>query len=178
MNKVIRTPKLRCNYVHVAQPRMNDLSGVEEYSIQLLIPKTMAELLAEINTMIDALALDFWGKAIPPLIKRPLRDADAEQKEGEHYKGMMFMNLRCKVDEPPGIVGADGVPLATTTQCRSGDYYRVSMGGFAYKKPPPGGISFGLNNLQWIGQGESISGRMRAEEEFGPIEDTVSGMMD
>lgn len=179
MNKIIRTPKLRGSYVHIAKPRMNDLSGNEEYSIQLLIPKTMKDFIAEINAMIDALAKEEWGTKVPPMIRRPLRDADEEQKEGEHYKGCLFMNLRTQ--DAPGIVGADGVPLANPGQCRSGDYFRVSMGGFSYVKPPPGGVSFGLNNLQFLGAGESISGRMRAEEEFGPIQDAdtlAAGMMD
>lgn len=178
-NTVIRTGKVRCGYVHIAKPRMNDLSGEEEFSLQVLIPKTDTELLAEINAMIDQLARARWGTNAPPTYRRPLRDADGEGKKEEHYRGHYFLNLRTK--DAPGIVDVDGIPLEDRNEPASGDYFRVSMGGFSYIKPPPGGVSFGLNNVQWISKGASISGRMRAEEEFGPMDDSVQdagGMMD
>lgn len=179
MNKIIRTPKVIGNYVHVGKSRINDLNGKEEYSLQILWDKIdMASFTDEVNAMVLSLAKDCWGANIPPMRKHPIRDADEEGKKEEHYRGKLFMNLR--TEEAPGIVDASGAPI-DGSQCRSGDYFRVSMAGFAYKKPPPGGVTFFLNNLQWIGKGKSISGRMRPEEEFGPIEDTdtlPAGMME
>ena len=59
---------------------------------------------------------------------------------------------------------------------RSGDYFRVSLGGFAYTKPNPG-VSFGLNNVQWIKKGVTLSGRKRAEDDFSPVEDLPDNLL-
>ncbi len=173
VNKVIRTPMIRMGYVNIAKPRLNDKSGKMEYSCQLLIHKTETDFVAEINRVHDAIALEHYGNPdkIPPMLKRQLRDADAEGKKEAHYGGHYFMNLRS--DDKPGIVGPDGLPMATPEECRSGDWFRVSMGGFWYDKGTPG-ISFGLNNVQWCKKGETISGRQRAEDEFGPVGDAES----
>ena len=182
MKKVIRTGKIRCNYVNIVRPKVNSLSGEEEYSIQLLIPKSNASLVAEINAMIEELARERWGANIPPMMKRPLRDGDAEGKIEAHYKNSYFMNVKSK--EAPGIVDVEGNPVTLTpNDITNGDFFRVSIGGFTYDTPPPGGVSFGLNNVQIIAKGESISGRQRAEEEFGPMMDdstqnAAGGMLD
>lgn len=167
MNKQIRTGVIRCGYVHIATPRMNDLSGKVEYSIQLLIPKD-SKTAKEIEEMTDAIIHDKWGTKVPGSLRLPLRDADKEGKKEEHMKGMYFMNVR--TEDAPGIVGPDGIGHPNPTECRSGDYFRVSIGGFAYDRPS-NGVSFGLNNVQWVKKGDTLSGRKRAEDDFGPAPD-------
>ena len=169
MDTTIRTGKIRCGFVHIAQPRKNDLNDKMEYSLQLLIHKN-SETASDIKEMIDKLLQERWGNNIPSTWVNPLRDAEGEGKKEAHYKDMYFMNVRST--EAPGIVGPDGLPIANPMEPRSGDYFRVSMGGFSYIKPK-NGISFGLNNVQWLEKGETLTGRKRAEDEFGPM--TKSG---
>lgn len=166
MNTTIRTGMIRAGFVHIAEPRKNDLNDKMEYSMQLLIPKS-SQTAKDIEEMVEKLILNRWGANRPATIKKPLRDAEAEGKKEEHYRGMYFMNVR--TTDAPGIVGADGMGIADPHEPRSGDYFRVSMGGFAYDKPS-NGISFGLNNVQFVTKGETLSGRKRAEDDFGPVE--------
>ena len=170
MDKTIRTGKIRCGFVHIAQPRMNDLNKKMEYSLQLLIPK-QSETARDIKDMIQQLLKERWGANVPDVWVNPLRDPEdpAENKKEEQYKDMYFMNVR--TTEAPGIVGPDGLGIANPMEPRSGDYFRVSMGGFTYIKPK-NGVSFGLNNVQFLEAGETLTGRKRAEDDFGPMQKT------
>ena len=162
---------LRCGYVRVHEAKENNLNGEMEYSMQIIIPKNSATH-KQLNQVIGELMTTKWGNNPPPNLRLPLRDADAEaaakKKQPEsHMANSFFMNVRSK--ERPQIVGPDGFPMGNPEECRSGDYYHISLGGFTYLKPNPG-ISFGLNNCQWVRKGDTLTGRKRAEDEFGAVE--------
>ena len=52
------------------------------------------------------------------------------------------------------------------------------MSVFAYDKAGNRGISFGLNNVQKLGDGERLDGRLKAEDDFDPIEDKPAKLDD
>lgn len=173
MTSVITDP-IRCGYVTIDKPRKNDLNQAMEYSVQLLIPEG-SDTALRIEAAIQKIITAKWGNNVPAGLTLPLRSAAREGKKEEHYKGMLFMNVRTK--DRPGIVGPDNFPYATPEDCRSGDWFRISMGGFAYTKPK-NGVSFGLNNVQWIKKGDSLTGRKRAEDDFGPVGEVKDAMFE
>lgn len=161
---------IRCGYLVVDQPKKNNLNGEMEYSLQMIVPKgsVSAKIIqAEIQRVIG----EKWGNNPPPHLKLTFRDADAEaeakgKKVDEHMKNSHFMNVSTK--ERPGIVGPDGLPAANAAEYRSGDYFHISIGCFPFVLPEPG-VSFGLNNVQFVRKGETLTGRKRAEDEFDSL---------
>lgn len=53
----------------------------------------------------------------------------------------------------------------------SGCYARVSLNLYAFNVDGNKGIAAGLNNVQKLGEGEPLSGRSRAEDDFTAVED-------
>lgn len=170
----MKTGTIRCGYVHIAKPRINNLNKNEEYSMQLVIPKNSATAKTMLEAINSAMA-EKWGNNVPLNLRLPLRDADIEKKDIEHMQGCYFTNV--KSNERPGVVGPDGFPYPDPEDCRAGDYFRLSLGCFAYDQPT-NGVSFGLNNVQFVKKGETTwSGRKRAEDDFGPVEDQQDDLL-
>ena len=52
----------------------------------------------------------------------------------------------------------------------SGDYFRVSINGYAYEVSGKRGVSFGLNNVQFLRKGQPLGNVSRAEDDFTAVE--------
>ena len=161
------TGEVRASYVNVFAPRLNDLSGQEEYSMAIIIPKTDKKALSAISGAIEAAKKNKWPKTAPANCRSPLRDGDTEKDDPE-YKGHYWINLKSKTK--PGIIDARKFPVTDEMSFISGDYCRVSMNAYSYSQKGNNGVSFGLNNIQTLRKGEPMTGRTRAEDDFGEVE--------
>jgi Protein of unknown function (DUF2815). len=103
-------------------------------------------------------------------LRTPFRD-DAEAKG--YPAGSIFLNVR--TEQKPACVfayaGPDGKPQRMTdeeikVQMYPGALVRASIVAFPYEAEGNKGVSFALNNLQKVGEGERIDGRQAAEDEF------------
>lgn len=88
-------------------------------------------------------------------------------------EGTVYINARSK--SRPGLVyghaGPDGKPAPVPESRIEDDLYagaavRVSVNAYAYDKAGNQGIGWGLNNVQKLGDGPRLDGRMAASEEF------------
>jgi len=163
----------RGSYVSIFTPRLNELSGKEEYSMSFLIPKDDKDTIRNLNDAVEAATAAKWpdtGKR-PPNLRHPLRDGDAEKPNDPAYDGCYWINVKTK--NMPGIVDAKVQPVIDARDFVSGDYCRVSVNAYAYDQKGNRGVAFGLNNVQVTGKGEPLSGvGRRAEDEFSAIKDT------
>lgn len=169
------TGKVRLSYVHLFEPYSNQPDQEEKYSCVLLIPKSDKATLKKLRAAIDAAAeagrnTKFNG-SIPKNLKTTLRDGDEEGDldKNPEYEGHMFMSVNSKTR--PGIVDKDVNPILDSTEVYSGCYARVSINAFAYNTQGNRGISFGLNHVQKIADGDYLGGRSRAEDDFDSFED-------
>lgn len=167
---------IMCAYPALVEPRMNNLAKKMEYSIQAIIPKGSKTHL-ELDALILALMLDKWGENAPIGLRLPLVDAEEKAKgKGKicpvHLVGCYTLNLR--TTDKPGLVDQTGALHMNPTDCRSGDYYRLQIGGHAYTDPTPG-VTFFLNNVQFAAKGEPLSGRQRAEDVFQSLDGNDGG---
>jgi hypothetical protein len=167
MAKVI-TGKVRFSYVNVFQPKVND-SGASKYSMMVLVPKTDSITINKIKKAVEEVKTDpkaktKWGGKIPANLKLPLRDGDDEFPEKEEYKGMYFFN--CSSDFKPNVVDVDCEPIMDSTEIYSGCWGRVSVVFYAYSNTGNKGIAAGLNNIQKLEDGESLTGRSSAKDDF------------
>lgn len=107
--------------------------------------------------------------------------SDAEEIEKRGYpEGAIY--LRVTSLSKPTVVscykGPDGNPLRMSDEeveekLYPGARVRASVRAFAYDTAGNRGVAFALHNLQWLGEGERIDGRTRAEDEFEATADAA-----
>lgn len=184
--KVI-TNKVRFSYLHVFEPTAIDEGQDKKYSVSLIIPKSDKETIKKINNAIEAAKeagkAKFNGK-IPTNLKTPLRDGDEERPEDEAYEGAYFINANAKTK--PGLVkkGDMGlVQIEDPEELYSGCFGRASITFYAFNTSGNKGIACGLNNLMKLEDGESLGGRVSAENDFaefaegGEDDEDLTGML-
>lgn len=167
------TGKVRLSYVHLFEPYTSDEEQEAKYSCVLLIPKTDKATLNKLEAARQAATEDGkpkWGGKIPPNLKYTLRDGDeeADLERNPEYAGHMFMSVNSKTK--PGLVDQNVNPILDSTELYSGCYARVSINAFAYNAKGNRGISFGLNHVQKLADGDFLGGRSRAEDDFDAVE--------
>lgn len=161
------TGKVRFSYANVFQPKAAMDGGEPKYSVVLMIPKKDAKMVEEIKKEIQNAinaGKDKWNGKIPSNVKNPLRDGDEERADREEFKGMYFITATSKTK--PQIVDRSLQPIIDPTEFYSGCFGRASINFYAYSVNGNRGIACGLGNLQKLDDGESFTGRRRAEDEF------------
>lgn len=168
MSENIMTPEFRVSYPSVFRAKKNELSGKEEYSIVALFKKgeDLSALKAAANKAIEAK----WGSdksKWPKNLRSPFRDQG--EKDGPQYEeGAIFMNL--KSAQKPGLVDAKVQDIIDETEFYSGCYARATVRAYVYDQAGNRGVSFGLQNIQKLRDGEPLGGsRVKASSEFAPV---------
>jgi len=165
------TGKCRLSYVNVFQPRAAKPGQKEKYSVCVLIPKTDTATINKVKAAVKAAAeagVGTLGGKIPAGLKNPLRDGDTE-RDAPEYKGHYFINANST--QKPGVVDMNVQPILDPSEVYSGCYGRVSLNFYAYNQEGNKGIGAGLQNLQKMADGEPLSGRSRAEDDFTAAEE-------
>jgi hypothetical protein len=165
------TGMVRFSYANVWEPKSINGSD-EKYSVSLIIPKTDKKTIAQIEAAVEAAKQEgktkFGGK-IPANLKLPLRDGDIDRPEDEAYKNSYFVNANSK--ERPGIVDNSVKPILDQSEFYSGCYGRASITFYAFNQNGNKGVAVGLQNLQKLLDGEPLSARSRAEDDFATFDD-------
>lgn len=174
--KVITGKNCRLSYEHVWEPASIN-GGKFRYSACCVIPKTDTETVEDIRKAIEAAyhadeaKLKGNGKSLPPMsaIKLPLRDGDLERPDDPAFAGMWFLNANS--DTAPGIVDVNRKPILDRNEVYSGCYCRFSLSFFVFNSNGNRGIAVGLNNLMKVRDGDRLSGRLSAEDDFAGLDD-------
>lgn len=166
------TGVVRLSYANVWEPKSIN-GGEEKYSVSLIIPKSDKKTIDAINAAVDAAIKEGVGKfggKIPnkAALKLPLRDGDTE-REDEAYKDSFFVNANSTT--PPQIVDSKVQPILDRSEVYSGVYARVSITFYAFNSNGNRGIACGLGNIQKVRDGEPLSSRSNAEDDFTTLDD-------
>lgn len=170
------TGKVRLSYVHLFEPHSNKKDQEPRYSCTILIPKSDRVTIGKIKAAIEVAKEEgkskHFGGKIPSNLKTTLHDGDeeADLDRNPEYAGHYYMAMSSKTK--PGVVDVDLNPILDSTQVYSGCYARVSINAFPYSNESKG-ISFGLNNVQFLEDGEPLGGRTRAEDDFADDSDLL-----
>lgn len=162
----------RISFANIWEPK--SINGSEEkYSVSCLIRKTDKATLDRIQKAIDAAVEDGktrkWGGKVPPNLKMPLRDGDNDRPDDDNYKGIMFLNATSK--DAPQIVDRRKNPIIDPMLVYSGCYCNVSVNFFAFNANGNRGVAAGLGNIQFVNDGERLSGRATADADFDDLGD-------
>lgn len=178
--KVI-SPLAVLSYPHLAAPQASQDGKAPKYSATLIFtPETLADAKEKAlfeqmqKAAIAAIEAKWPGKADALLKSETFKKGFRRDAESKGYPaGSIFVNVRSS--QQPGIVyahaGADGKPEKMAqedikTKMYPGVIVRGSLAAFAYDNNGNKGVSFGLNNLQLVRNGERMDGRTAAENEF------------
>lgn len=159
------TGVVRFSFVQVFEPKAMDANSKPKYSVQLLIRKDDKVTLSKIKTWINnakELGKSKWDGKIPPKLRMPMRDGDAEKPDDENYKGCWFVSATS--DSQPGLVDAQRNPILDKEGIKSGYYGRADINFYAFTKGG-NGIACGLNNLQKTKEGPLLGGGRKAAED-------------
>jgi hypothetical protein len=170
------TPIGRVSHPHVFEPQVDKGSSKKTYSLVLMFDKTAD--ISGLKAAYEAAIAEKWPNKKPKGLKSPFRDGDevdedGDRKKGPEYAGKVYITFRAKDDRKPSVVGPDLQPISK----ESGDFYpgcfaKASYSAFAYEYEGKNGVSFGLNNIQKVRDGERFDGRTSAEDDFSAIEDS------
>lgn len=165
---------VRCSYVYVNDQRKKDNGDDGGWGIQVLVPKNHPQIKQLKKAIDQALAEKHGNDALKKKgrYKLPLRDpeADDEDKDGEEYENMYFLNANSK-KKKPGIANRQG-QIADQDDieeyCFSGAYFHVSINLYGYPPVDGGkpGVAVGLNNVMLRKKGERLDGTVAATSEF------------
>lgn len=173
---VIKKVRLSWPNLFVATTR----PGAKEakYGTMVLIPKSdkagIEKLRAAEQEAMEAGKAKFNGR-IPTKDFSIIHDGDDEEVVVDYpeRKDHWYMSVSANEKYRPGVVDKDLNPLREedrksdgTPMVHSGVYANVSVTAFAYNTEGNKGVSFGLNNVQILGYGETLAGGVKATDEF------------
>lgn len=171
----------RISFANIFEPKAIN-GGDEKYSVSCVISKSDKATLMKIHKAVESAKEDGkvrkWNGKIPPNLKLPLRDGDIDRPDDETYQDCMFVNATSK--DAPGIVDRRVQPVTDPMMVYSGCYCNVSVNFYPFNANGNRGVAAGLSNIQFVRDGERLSGRVSAEAEFDALEEDegVLGGMD
>ena len=162
----------RISFANIWEPKAIN-GGDEKYSVSCLIPKSDKKTIARIQKAVEAAKEDGktrkWGGKIPPNLKLPLRDGDIDRPDDENYEECYFLNASSK--DAPQVVDRKVNPVLDPMMVYSGCYCNVSVNFYAFNANGNRGVAAGLGNIQFVCDGERLSGKASADADFDALED-------
>ena len=164
----VMTPKFRVSFPAVFRPgKPVDPTKPPKYGITMLFDKG-ADLSPLMNAMVDFMTKKFGPNkdSWPKLSRNPFRDQGEKTFEG-YVAGAKFINASSNAK--PGLVDASNNDIINEADFYPGCYARATVRPFWYDKAGNKGVAFGLQNIQKLGDGEPLGGRVAASKEFEPV---------
>jgi hypothetical protein len=162
------TPKVRLSFPWFDRPQPpQQVGGKAKYGCSLIFDAAAmasAETKLLIGEVKKAVAAKYGDKVPPKFRLNPFLDG-SEYEQYDGFKGNRF--LRVSSVQRPGLVDRDRNPVDEVTSVfYPGCYVRATLNVFCYDNSGNKGVSFGLNNVQFICDGDSLGNRSRPEEDF------------
>ncbi|WP_395013560.1 DUF2815 family protein [Robinsoniella peoriensis] len=161
----------RFSYLHCWEAEAVNGSD-PKYSVSAIISKSDTETIGKIKNAIEQAKQDSvskWGGKVPANLKLPLRDGDIDRPEDEAYKDSYFFNANSR--QAPQVVDKNVQAVLDQTEVYSGCYGRISVNFYGFNNNGNRGIASGLGNIQKLRDGEPLSSRSNAEEDFDSVEE-------
>ncbi len=163
----VMTPVFRVSFPNVFKPRANFEGQKPAYSVQMLFEKD-ADLKVLRQAVVDAATAKWGDKSKWPKFKYPVFK-DGNEKNLDNYKDKIVVEAR--TIQKPGLIDQKRQDIIDASEFYAGCYARATVTCYAYSHMGNNGVSFGLQNIQKVKDGEAFSGKRNAKDEFETIED-------
>lgn len=160
------TPKGRVHFAKVFAPEAFTPEQTPKYSLMLSFPNEA--MIQEIVDNVDRAIADKWGTAVPRGLKLPYVYGSEVDWNG-FESGTIGIRFSSKFK--PTLVDQDLVEFDDFTdpgKFYDGCYARVSYSTYAYDNVSKG-VMLNLHHIQKLDDGEQISNRSSAAEDFAPM---------
>ena len=167
-HKVVIGP-VRLSYCHLWEPKKFENSP-EKYTVSLIIPKSEEKTIKKIQEAIalvkqDAVEKHGKGFVTSKGFRFPLKDGDEEMPEDSAYADSYYLNVSS--NDQPKMIDGRKKEITDKKEIYSGCYANVSLNAYFYKRDSSKGITFAINGLQKVADGEPLDGRtLNVEEDF------------
>lgn len=160
------TPPFTGWFVHLNEPRgmKGDPNSEKKYQMLVVLPENDG-FWKKADALIKATAREKWNK-VPPKLKTPINvGSDLGNETYSDLDGMKHANVGNT--RKPGVVDKSMDPITDPDELYSGAKYRASLTAYAWDHPTGGkGVSFSLNNVMKVEDGEPLDGRTSPEDDF------------
>lgn len=164
------TPRCVISYPNLFTPRLNEDSGKLQYSATFIFDEA-AQKTKEFAALVAAIkpaAIEKFGAKLPENLKNPILKGVSGCPEGS-------VIIRCNSLQPPGVVDHKVQKIIDPSEIYPGAIVIATLSCFGWQNPKGGkGVSFGLGNVQKVGDGPRLDNRKSASDDFAPV-DAVGG---
>jgi hypothetical protein len=179
-NLKVVTPVARLSFPSLFQPSKPQGAPAEQqpkYGCTLLFEKgeDLTALKKAVKEAIEIGVREKWGGKKPEALRMPFHNQGEKDYDG-YEDGAIFITMNSK--QRPGIIDGRKNRIENEEDIYPGCYVRASVRAFPYGGKGTSfspGISFGLQNIQKVRDGEQLGGRMKPEDEFEAIESEGGG---
>ena len=175
------TPKFRASYPHLFKPQKNDLNGKTEFSIVAIFAKGTD--LTPLKKAAEAVLVEKFGadkSKWPSNLRSPFRKCSERWKNeggkqiipaGYEDGEAIFMTFKQDAEKgKPCVVDASVQEIIEPQHVYAGMYARASVRPYYYNQKGNQGVSFGLNNVQKLEDGDPLGGgKTRAQDDFEAV---------
>lgn len=160
----ISTGKCRINFPCLFTPR-EDLSGREMFDCVLFFDRN-SQTAKRLRDAYDALKDDPENKKIfaSGNVEYPVKDGDEVADRYPEYAGKLY--IKVKNSKKPVVLDADNVEIIDPSEIYSGCYVQAVLSAFCYNKAGHRGVSFWLQGIKKIADGEPIGGSRVTAADF------------
>ena len=173
--KTIMTPRARLSYPALFKARAMEAGQDPKFSCSLIFDKAAqaTSLFAAMKAQAAAAVSEKWGNKIPSGLRNPFRDGN--ERDDPNYADSIFINASSK--QQPQVVAGSIDPVTgklriidDPNEVYAGCFVIAAVRAYAYDAKGNRGVSFGLQALQKVGDGEPLGGGVRATEIFSAVD--------
>lgn len=165
-------------FPHLFEPHAFEAGKEPNYSLILVFPEGTD--LKDLKAACGRAAIKKFGdkEKVKAMIAKgqlrmPWRDGADYAEYGEPFvAGSTFITIKSK--QAPGVVGPNAKPIMNGMDFYAGCMARASFLCWGYDSMGNKGVTLLLNNVQKVGEGNKLSGRQRAEDEFEAVKGSTS----
>jgi len=169
---VLLTPEVLLSFPNLFRPKPAKPGKEPKYGCALIFNKAAQES-PQFKAMVEAanaaLAERGWQKGSdkrPANLKTPFNPCNKNDYHKIHGEDSVFINVTST--SRPGIVDQNVQPIIDESRIYPGCFVRAEVRAFTYDNESKG-VSFGLNNIQFVRDGDPLGNRKRAEDVFGAV---------
>ena len=176
--KTVVTPTFRLGFHALFAPKEKEKEDtktkekktVQEYYITMIFDKDAD--LTELKNLVRKVKKDKWGeKEVPNWRTTFTKGEDRLSQNGEQreeYLGKIVLTAKNQFRQP-GIVDKNRKPFLDESKLYPGCYCVASLSAFGYTYMGTSGVSFGLENIMKVADGERLAGGESADEAFKDV---------